>query len=517
MASEVELKLELPAGAGDAVADLPWLKELASGPVKREKLVSVYFDTAKLKLHENGLTLRIRRAGNKRLQTIKAYRSGARGAFNRDEWEQEVRNDRPDLALAHGTALEPLVTKKLKRKLRPVFETLVERTVMPIRFDGSEFEIAIDRGQVKTGARRRPINELEIELKRGSAAALPILAERFARSMPAAYGARSKAERGYALSRHENAQPVGADPIVLDPAALTGEAFSAIGLSCLHHAMANQDAIAAGDAEGIHEMRVGLRRLRAAISVFKELNRGSQTEAIKSELKWLTDELGPAREFEVLIEQRVRPLRKAEPDTGELATLEEDLDARRRRGLDKAKAALASERYRRLGLRTALWLANGNWAHSTDELAVARRERPATDFAAEMLRKRTRKIARKIGKLEELTARERHKLRIAIKKLRYATEFFASLFDRRKQAARRKKSGKILKALQNSLGTLNDIEVHKRLARTVVHPTAPIRKKAEKAFAMGFITGQEQGRIAACLGDARTMGRRLSAAPQFWQ
>ena len=517
MAGEVELKLEVPAEAASRVAALPWLQEMTTAPATCEQLVTVYFDTAKHRLRDAGVSLRIRHAGKQRLQTVKTLGNGAHGAFGRGEWEREVERDRPDLKLAAGTALEQLATKKLWRKLRPVFETRVERTAVPLRCDGSEVELAIDHGQIRTSGRREAINEIELELKSGDPASLAMLAERIAGSVPAAYGARAKSERGYALSDGEAGQPVGAEPIALSHSASTGEAFTAIGLSCLKQLVSNRDAVRRGKAEGIHQMRVGLRRLRAALSLFNELVRGAETDAVKTELKWLTRELGPAREFEVLIEERVRPLRGAAGARG----LGRDLHAQRRQALDRARAALDSERYRRLGLRVALWLAHGRWAQDDDPLAVARRERPAQDFAAEMLGKRLKKIAKKITKLDALSPRDRHRLRIAAKKVRYAAEFFAGFFGGRKRTARRRRLNKILKQLQASLGMLNDIEAHKRLAESVIGSDRrrgeTVRKKAEKSFAMGFISGQEQKQVASCLAAAAKAGRRLADAKPFWR
>ena len=132
MGREVELKLEVPVSAIDGVARLPWLREISTDASKCEQLVSVYFDTAKSKLREHGLMLRVRHAGENRLQTIKADKKGARGAFGRDEWEEKIDSDMPNLKLADGTALEPLATNKLQRKLKPIFETVVERATFPI-------------------------------------------------------------------------------------------------------------------------------------------------------------------------------------------------------------------------------------------------------------------------------------------------------------------------------------------------------------------------------------------------
>src|SRR6185312_13035941 len=125
MTGEIELKLGAAASAADKVARLPWLREL-SGRVERRRLQSVYFDTRKLELHERGVTLRVRHADRQRLQTIKTMANGTGGSFERGEWEHELSSDAPDLRLAKRTPISPLARKKkLRRKLEPIFETVV--------------------------------------------------------------------------------------------------------------------------------------------------------------------------------------------------------------------------------------------------------------------------------------------------------------------------------------------------------------------------------------------------------
>jgi inorganic triphosphatase YgiF len=101
---------------------------------------------------------------------------GARGAMGRGEWEERIASDEPDLKLAEGTPLDPLITKKLRRKLEPIFATIVERTVIPIHSGGAELELALDRGYIEVDGSREPINEIEIELKRGDRAEIARIA-----------------------------------------------------------------------------------------------------------------------------------------------------------------------------------------------------------------------------------------------------------------------------------------------------------------------------------------------------
>lgn len=520
MASEIELKLGLAPGAAHQVARLPWLRELSGGRMECRRLQSVYFDTPRLELRDRGVMLRVRHTEGGHLQTIKAIANGAGAPFARGEWEHELSGDTPDMRLAKGTPLRPLARKKrLRRKLKPVFETVVERTTFPIRAGSAELELAVDRGHVRArGMRQRePINEIELELKRGDPGELSNIARRLSRSVAVAYAPRSKAERGYALRcRHADA-PVRSTEIALDANSTAGAAFRTIGFSCLDHALANERAVRRGDPEGVHQMRVGLRRLRAAISVFKTMLQGPETEAVKRELKWLTEQLGAARDLDVLITERVHPLRDAEPIGAEAEILEHDLDVQRQAGLDQAKAAMDSDRYRAIGLDVALWLAHGTWSRSGVAARRKCRDTPVDEFARAALARRLQKILKKARRVERLEPRARHKLRIAVKKLRYACDFFAGIFPGAKRDARRKRFCKLLKSLQGHLGTLNDMEVHKQLAMSIARSGTHGAAQPRKALAMGFITGREERQAGSCLaGIARAAGQ-LARLPAYWE
>jgi inorganic triphosphatase YgiF len=369
---------------------------------------------------------------------------------------------------------------------------------------------------VRTGRKHAAISEIELELKRGDPMSLTRLARHIAEETEASYGPVAKAERGYALGAGERAAPVFGDDIVLDPRMTDGDAFKAIALSCLRHFAANRDAVAAGDAEGVHQMRVGLRRLRAAISVFKEMLRDAESERIKRELKWLLGELGPARDLDVLIGESVEPLQRQKIDGSELAALKSDLKHRRSSGLARAKAAIASERYRVVVLDAALWISAGDWSKASAPLIAGRRERAAMDFAAEELARRNHKILKRLKQLEDLDVRRRHKLRIAIKKLHYADEFFASLFDGGAAKRRRKRHAAALKQLQSALGKLNDMQVHARMAGDFTHPKPRTTKKPQKAFAMGLISGEDHARAKALIADAGDARKKLAQLKPFW-
>src|SRR6516164_9659977 len=115
-------------------------------------LRSIYFDTPKLKLKRHGLSLRVRKDGDKHVQTVKA---AAPACFGRGEWETEIHDGFPDLGKARDTPLKQIGSKKLRRKLKPIFETAVHRTVVPVHTRRSEIELAFDSGNIKAGRSSR--------------------------------------------------------------------------------------------------------------------------------------------------------------------------------------------------------------------------------------------------------------------------------------------------------------------------------------------------------------------------
>jgi inorganic triphosphatase YgiF len=165
MASEIELKLEVPAAQIRRLAHNGWLDRLSSGSPKKTKLTSVYYDTDKLALRARDAILRVRAVGGKYVQTIKVDAKGARGPFGRLEWECELDRPRPDVGKPRKKELDGLNVKKFRKRLKPVFETVVSRRSIPVSCDGSALEVGLDLGQVRTGRKRCAIHEIEVELK----------------------------------------------------------------------------------------------------------------------------------------------------------------------------------------------------------------------------------------------------------------------------------------------------------------------------------------------------------------
>jgi triphosphatase len=507
---EVEVKLELlPAG-------LPALKTIFQGSkatLKRANQVSVYFDTNKQKLRKKGLMLRVRREGRRYVQTIKSM--GSSGVFQRDEWETEIAGREPDLSRATDTALEPLLSNKLRRRLKPLFETRVRRTVYPVVDDTHAIAVSLDRGTIDAGKRSQPLCEIELELERGNASELFNVARKLSQALPARLAVKSKSERGYEIIDGEEELPVKAEPIGLTAGASARDAFKMIGLACLKQIICNEPALLKGDPEGVHQMRVGLRRLRAAVSLFAVLLRDNQSEAIKTELKWLTDELGPARELEVLLDRVVTPMKRRGRRWRGMPSLSQELAERRNAAVARAQDSVRSARFRALTLDIAAWLQAGLWIDSRDDRVADQGDVTIEMFASEQLTRRWRKVRKKSKVLAQLDARSRHKLRIQAKKLRYAAEFFAALYASRRAVKRRHKLLSALEGLQNGLGDLNDIAVHEK--RIVELSVLRQPSDANRVFAAGLLTGREDARTEAAVKAATEAYADLAKVKPFWR
>ena len=521
---EVELKLEVPPRCIGQLGRSAVLKGAAPG--ETVALISVYFDTPKHKLHKKGLALRVRQVDGHFRQTIKRSGDSSAGLFDRGEWEQEVGGEQPDLDAAHGTPLQPLIGKKLRRRLQPIFETRVRRRIYSLVRGDSEIEIALDRGQVKAGRQSARLGEAELELKRGDTDALFDVARTLAKLCPVRLGTKSKAERGYALVVGEPACAVKAGPVEIAPNADQQTAFQTVARACLHQLAANEAVLPQDTAEAVHEMRVALRRLRAAISLFSDMLAGPQTEAMKAAFKWLGQELGPARELDVFIKRVVKRVQDHKSNgtggtggTGGVGAMTRDVRRRRSRAFGRAEDAVASARYRGLVLDTAAWIEAGAWTRNDDVRAL--RERSIATVAAEELRRRCKKIRKQGRKLATLDARHRHKLRIKVKKIRYAADFFRAVFPGMKSARRLEKFVAKLKKMQDALGDLNDIMVHERLSkRMAVLPCGPARRRRKqrisKAFAAGRLSGREEERFAAVMRQAEKACDAFADVKPFW-
>ncbi|OSM01999.1 CHAD domain-containing protein [Magnetofaba australis] len=208
------------------------------------------------------------------------------------------------------------------------------------------------------------------------------------------------------------------------------------------------------DIEGVHQVRVGFRRMRSALSVFRPALPREATAEMAEKMRWAASELGYARDMDVFLDEGLEEM------AGRIPPLESEeafaLLCRQRRdeAYEPVRALIESDDYRRFKLSMDAWLKDRGWRAALSDEDKAELGKPITPLAAKVLDKRWKKVTATadITQLDDVSL---HAKRIECKKMRYAAEFFLPLFDAEKM------SGFIsaLKGLQDILGVLNDVAV----------------------------------------------------------
>jgi inorganic triphosphatase YgiF len=512
-AHDIELKLTFdPADAARLRRHLS--RQFSAQKPTRQTLVSVYFDTPDLALREAGLSLQVRRVGRRSVQTVKA--SGV-SAADRGEWEYQVGKTQPDPEVAKDSPLAALLDGRGAEALRPVFESRIRRTAYQVTVENTEMALAVDQGEVDSGQDRAPLCEIDLQLQRGEPAELFRLARELSNVVPLRFAVASKSDHGYALLV-DGKEPIEyAADVHLAPTTSCADAFRIIARSGVRQLAANEPQMRPDRPSALHQMRIGLRRVRAALSLFKDIATDGERDRVRDELKWLAAMLGPARDLDVFVAEVLEPLHHEHPDHPGLAEVVEEIEARRQRAYAEATAACRSARYQARLLTTAEWIESGSWRVRDDALLRARRELPIATLAADELARRRRKILKTGNNLRGSSPPDRHQVRIRGKKLRYATEFFKDVFPGKRSTRRREALLSALKDLQDSLGGLNDIATRTDLALEIAkHDHGRDPSGGERAFAAGMIVGRQDARRKRLLDAAERSYREIADSKPFW-
>lgn len=501
-APEFELKFEVSDEALLKLDEHPAF----GAPAHSTWLRSTYFDTPDRDLRKACLGLRVRQGNGGLVQTLKWEKQSA--PFIRHEWETEVRSNCPDPTALTDTPASEILDGN-RELLEPVFTTTVERIRRLWTKDENVVEVSFDRGEISAGVRTEPIQELELELKAGDPQALFDLAGTLSKRARLRLMFQSKAERGYDLSDGSGWHPQHALPIDLPPETSAGDAFRYIAHNCLAQVANNARMLRRyRSLEALHQLRVGLRRFRAALATFRSFVQDNEYERIKTETKWLATELDAARDLDVLIRESFRKVKPQIADREAFARLGEQLLHSQSAAYDRALRAVASKRFAKQMLNSMRWIEIGSWAKTDDPVIKTLRERRSDEFARQQLGRMDRKLRRCGHRLARLDTQARHRLRINVKKLRYASEFFSGAFGRPR---RQKRFLRALAKLQDGLGRLHDAAVSPQLMLCLVRG-----KSAKAGFAAGLIVANRRSSARIAERTALKSFDVFNAAKPFW-
>ena len=446
------------------------------------------------------------------MQTIKTAKSET-DLIERLEWEREITSRNPDLDGVDDTPLKPLLTAGVRAALQPMFETQIRRHVFRILrrrlrdrgCDRSRRDRHQDRhaGHLRIGTRAEA---------RGKAKELFRLARVLGRTVPLRLEVKSKAERGYALLKGGGLQVEKAAEIDIPPNMSAEEAFRAIARSCVRQLVANEPILLAGRAEGLHQMRIGLRRLRAAIAIFADVVGDETEKKIKAELKWITQELGPARDLDVFAADVLDPLRASHPSDAGLTLTQRNFDAKRK----EAYAAPPRRPLRPLPCRRARPCRNGSrpgdWAVGRRQGPQGVRARAVAEHAKKELSKLRKRIKRKGADTRHRASCSGTELRIRAKRCATRPSSLPARFPARRAPSAETESLAALKDVQDALGGLNDLATRHAL---IADGLAVDAEQAERAAAQAGLAAPDTEETL--LHKAEQAFARFAAIDPFWK
>ena len=367
-------------------------------------------------------------------------------AGSRGEWEWLIDQDVPDLSCVAETPFGAEIEAEAAFRLQPVFETDIRRTVRNLRQAGETLvEAAIDVGRVFAGEKTQDISELELELKQGTPGTLYRLALDLLATVPFIISGESKAQRGQRLRTGKAPMAVKSGPPLLDWDGPVSNAVRRIIGAALGHLLANQPASTAGGIEGVHQMRVGVRRLRTVLVLFGKHLEPHALRHFDAELKRLGQVLGNARDWDVFCTQILPEAEKDENAKGWVKLLRTPAEGSRR-----AAHRELEEEFARPAI-TALMLGMAAWAEPDDAGSPMAGDdalnRPIRKLAHVLLERMARRVAKKGGDPRRRSAEQLHDLRKALKKLLYSADCLAAVDSPKRVKQHQKASKRLLMLL----------------------------------------------------------------------
>ena len=460
-AEEIELKLALPTsnpqGLAHRVARTP---VLARRQPTQQQLHNLYFDTPGQLLHQARVALRLRRIGSadspQWLQTLKMGGRSDSALSQRDEWETPVPGPELSWQALQATPWPELDPDgSVFKALAPCFVTDFERTLWTVRKQGGSLvEVALDIGQVEIGDQRAPLCELELELKAGQPAALFEVARQIARTLAVLPANISKAERGYALAQGTLTRPVRAQPPPLNADMAPADAAQAVLLEMFCQFTTNLDTLrTSDDPEVVHQARVGWRRFRSALRVFRPALPAAALPSWQA-LKPMLTFLGDLRDLDVARTETLPPLAEdyAAGDGRRAARWQAMAGALEQAAALQRKSVRYALEAPALG---AALLATTAWLETFPALAATDPARPELKLPLRRWsRRRIVRLRKQLKRaLKDAASPEgQHRARILSKRLRYGVEALGTLLPRR-QARRWLQQAT---ALQTGLGASRD-------------------------------------------------------------
>jgi triphosphatase len=499
---EIELKLRLPAG-GRAILEAE--PSFAAAKSQELHLITTYFDTADCLLDGLGLSLRVRQLGDSRIQTVKSHARAESIASTRGEWEWPVRQDTPDVSLLMQIMELANVARLIKGRLLPVFITDIRRTTRLLVVGGSTVvEASIDEGSIAADAVCEPVSELELELKSGAVEQLYRLAAALQAQTPLWLSPESKAARGWRLRTGQLESPQSARPLKLVRRVRVVDGLYRIIDGTLGQLRANIEPALRGDAEGLHQLRIAICQLRAALKLFKHHLNREPAKQFDSRLQRFERLFGGARDWDVFC---LETLPKAIVDlpSSRLQDLVPVAEVARRTAHAVTDEAVRGQDFTALVLAMAVWMEAG--AARTRTLGDKHLDSRLGGLAPSLLDPVSRKVQRRSRHVGRHSVEALHSLRKSLKRLCFDVDFLAGLYPARAVTTYRQTCNTV----EDILSLANDSSVTRELAISLSANSRP-----ELAQPIGLLLRWSDHRSCQALLGLKSALHAFHTVRRFW-
>lgn len=341
------------------------------------------------------------------------------------------------------------------KSLQPMFRTAVRRRTRMLATPLGRIELAIDQGQIVAGDRSEAISEIELELMNGSIEAIFLLAHELISHFPLRPSVRSKSARGFDLAFGTRPRVSKAPEIIFSDDATLEQMLDGVLRATIQHLLQNQSAAEDGyDPDGLHQYRVALRRLRSALRLMRSIAQSSRMKSFEDDAKWLMSNIGGARDWDVFATETLpRISRSCSPVEG-FDALASAADEHRRRAHGRAKKAIVASRTGQFQIALRLWIEQAGWRADVTPESRRLLAGSARGYIAKAVRKFHREVLKRGRGFNNLSPEDRHKVRLALKKLRNVAGFLPSSLGRKKFSHQYERR---LARLQEKLGRYNDM------------------------------------------------------------
>ena len=407
-----------------------------------------------------------------------------------------------------GRVRKKLCKLTADKALTPIFRTHVVRTTHRLKSAGTEAELALDSGCIRSATQTAAICEVELELKTGGTEQLLEIAQHLFADIPFRFGSQSKAERGYRLAEFDRLPgyaPIKAPKTRLYPADNVADAFARICQSTVGQILGNWRGIQNGDdPEFAHQMRVGLRRLRTTLRIFRRVIDNPAMRTLICDLGRMGRRVGELRDADVLLADIAQPILQSSASQDGAHQLEDLLERHGDTVRERLRQEFKQTGWNELLLQVSLLPHGAGWSNDVKHGGKIRR------YARKALKKCWKTVARQAQDLNALTIEERHALRKDLKTLRYTVEFFAAVLPAGKC---RKFIGR-LKVLQDSFGYLNDVALAQTLPEIVADEP---EQSPELHQAVGYLLGWHSRHADDEWGHTQQQWHQLQQQPKPWK